>query len=86
MTFEEVRNRNDSLRTTFRGGRVLMTLKVWSLPALLRGQALYAMAQYNTFHEDSDHSEGVFIWDGHIFHWFVGEFAGELTITLDTGG
>jgi hypothetical protein len=39
MTFEEVRARNDKLRTTFRGGRVIMTLNVWSLPAQLRGAA-----------------------------------------------
>lgn len=85
MTFEEVRARNDILRTKFRGGRVIMTLEVWSLPALVRGQALFAMTQYNTFHEDSDHSEGVFIWDRIVFHWFVAEFAGELTLTLDRG-
>jgi hypothetical protein len=86
MTFEEVRARNDKLRTTFTGGRIIMTLDVWSLPAQLRGQAIYHMAQYNSFHSDSDHSEGVFIWQGVVFHWYVGEFAGDLTITLATGG
>ena len=82
MTLEEVRARNDALRTTFKGGRIIMTLAVWSLPAQLRGQALYHMSQYNAFHEDSDHSEGVFVWDEYIFYWFVGEFAEELSLTL----
>ena len=59
-----------------------MTLDVWSLPQQLRGQALYHMSQYQAFHQDSDHSEGVFVWEGIAFHWFVGEFAGELTLIL----
>lgn len=82
MTLEQVRERNDNLRTQFKGGRVLMTLSVWSLPASLRGQALYHMSRYQAFHDDSDHGEGVFIWECVVFHWFIGEFAGELTLTL----
>src|SRR3569623_690063 len=83
MTLEEVRARNDELRQ-FRGGRVLMTLNVWSLPARLRGQALWHMSRYDTFSEDCDHSEGVFFHEGHAFHWHVSEFAGDLFVTLDT--
>jgi hypothetical protein len=54
MTFEEVRARSDMLRTAFRGGRIIVTLKVWSLPAQLRGQAIYHMSRYQAFAEDSD--------------------------------
>jgi hypothetical protein len=86
MTLEKTRARNDALRTTFHGGRVLMTLAVWSLPAQLRGQALYHMSQYQCFHHDSDHSEGVFMWEGYVFHWFVAAFAGDLSITLSLEG
>lgn len=85
MTFEEVRARNDALRTQFKGGRVLMTLAVWSLPAQLRGQALYHMSMYQAFDDDSDHSEGLFIHDGIVFGWRVGGFAGELSLTLGLG-
>ena len=59
-----------------------MTLAVWSLPAVIRGQALWHMSRYSTFHHDSDHGEGVFVWEGIVFHWFVGEFADQLSLTL----
>lgn len=84
VTFEEVRARNDTLRTAFKGGRVLMSEGVRALPAQLRGQALYHMSRYQAFHDDSDHSEGVFIWEGIVFHWVIGEFAGQRSITLGT--
>lgn len=81
MSLEDVRERNDALRRFKR--RAIMTLNVWSLPSQLRGQALYHMAQYNTFSEDSDHSEGVFFFEGFAWHWYIGEFAGDLHVTLD---
>jgi hypothetical protein len=81
MTLEEVRERNDELRR-FKA-RVIMTPLVWSLPAQLRGQALYQMAQFNTFDDESDHSEGVFFFKGFAWHWYVTEFAGDLHVVLD---
>jgi hypothetical protein len=85
MTLEEERRRNDTLRTEFKGGRVLMSTTLRTLPAQLRGQAIYQMTQYKAFHHDSDHGEGVFIWEGIIFRWFIEEFACQRTITLSLG-
>jgi hypothetical protein len=74
--------RNDTLRTTFAGGLILMTPSVWELPAQLRGRALYRMTVFQKIFEESDHSEGVFIFAGYSFVWRIEEFAGELSLTL----
>jgi hypothetical protein len=76
------RDANDLLRTQFKGGKVLMTRNVYELPAMLRGRALVRMTLYETFDEESDHSEGVFVFAGYVFHFFIEDFAGERSITL----
>lgn len=85
MNLEQLRARNDALRQTFKGGRILMTLSVWSLPAQLRGQALWHMSRYQAFHQDSDHGDGLFIHCGVVFRWYIGQFAGGLCLTLELG-
>jgi hypothetical protein len=80
----DVRERNDLLRTSFKGGMVLMTPAVYDLPAFLRGRALYRMSLCEKF-MDNDHSEGVFVFAGYCFYWHFAEFAGELSITLSMG-
>lgn len=84
MTLEETRRRNDTLRTEFKGGRVLMSTTLRTLPARLRGQALWHMSRYQAFDIDSDHGEGLFIHAGIVFAWQIGEFAGQLSLTLST--
>ena len=82
MNLEALRSRNDTLRTEFKGGRVLMTEGVRELPPRLRGQALYHMSRYQAFDDDSDHGEGLFIYAGIVFAWHIGEFANQLSLTL----
>lgn len=82
MTLEELRTKNDLLRTQFKGGRVLMSSRVRELPAQLRGQALYHMSMYQAFDDDSDHGAGLFIHGGIVFQWWADSFAGEHCITL----
>lgn len=79
---EEIIAANDALRTTFKGGTVLMTPSVYDLPGTLRGRALYRLTLYQTFDAESDHSQGVFIFAGLTFIWTIGEFANERSITL----
>ena len=62
---------NDQLRTTFRGGRVQMTPSVYELDDRLRGRALSVLAHYNSFHPDSDHDWGTFIFAGFAFEWRI---------------
>jgi hypothetical protein len=67
---------NDQLRTTFKGGRVQMTPSVYGLDDRLRGRALSVLAQYDSFHADSDHDSGVFIFAGFAFEWQI-EYRGK---------
>ena len=62
---------NDELRRTFRGGRVQMTPAVYNLDPQLRGRAIWTMARYNKFDEDSEHDHGVFIFAGYAFEWHI---------------
>ena len=62
---------NDQLRTTFKGGRVQMTPAVYSLEPQLRGRAIWAMARYDRFAEDSEHDWGVMIFAGYSFKWHI---------------
>lgn len=75
---------NDLLRTEFKGGVVLMTPTVYELPSQMRGRALYRMSQAAHFTMD-DHSEGVFEYADCLFHWRIGVFAGQRSITLAIG-
>jgi hypothetical protein len=62
---------NDQLRTTFKGGRVQMTPSVYELDDRLRGRALSVLAQYSSFHPDSEHDWGTFIFAGFSFEWRI---------------
>ena len=62
---------NDQLRTTFTGGRVQMTRKVYELDDRLRGRALSVMARYTRFDDASEHDSGVFIFAGFSFEWRI---------------
>lgn len=62
---------NDRLRTTFKGGRVQMTTNVYQLDERLRGRALSVLARYDSFHPDSDHDWGTFIFAGYSFEWRI---------------
>ena len=62
---------NDQLRATFKGGRVQMTPSVYELDDRLRGRALSVLARYSTFHADSEHDWGTFIFAGFSFEWRI---------------
>ena len=62
---------NDQLRTTFKGGRVQMTPSVYELDDRLRGRALSVLARYDSFHPDSEHDWGTFIFAGYSFEWRI---------------
>lgn len=68
--------RNDQLRTTFKGGRVQMTRNVYELDDRLRGRALSVLARYNKFDDASEHDHGVFIFAGFSFEWRI-EYRGK---------
>lgn len=88
MTLEEDRQANDELRMRFKGGRVLMTPAVRELDAQLRGRLLWRLTLYSHFDEESDHSEGVFIFAGYGFYFHISTPTADrprtLTVYLET--
>lgn len=70
-----IRALNDSLRTTFMGGRVLMTAGVQCLPEDTRSKVLTAVREFRDFSEDNDphgeHDFGAFELAGQKFFWKI---------------
>ena len=51
---ERIRALNDAFRTTFGGGKVVMTASVASLPEMVRANALTEVARFDRFTPDND--------------------------------
>ncbi len=51
---ERIRALNEELRTTFRGGTIVVSAGVHELPEEVRAQALCQMAAYNEFSTEND--------------------------------
>jgi Protein of unknown function (DUF3768) len=70
-----VRELNDAFRTTFEGGRVLITAGVGALPPILACEALQKVRAFNNFNPDNDphgeHDFGRFELAGHQFLWKI---------------
>jgi hypothetical protein len=75
MSSERIRELNDAFRTTFRGGRVVMTATVDELPACVKAHALLEVASFNAFTKDNDphgeHDLGRFELIGRTFLWKI---------------
>jgi Protein of unknown function (DUF3768) len=66
---------NDAFRTTFSGGKVMMTASVNGLPDMVKAAALQRVAAFNQFTEDNDpageHDFGSFELVGRTFFWKI---------------
>jgi hypothetical protein len=51
----------DDFRITFKGGRVQMGRPFYELPAEVRGQILWRIANYDSFDKNGYHDAGVLI-------------------------
>jgi hypothetical protein len=49
-----IREANDKFRTTFRGGQVLLTASVTTLPDMVKASALEKVASFQDFNEEND--------------------------------
>ena len=70
-----IRELNDAFRTTFEGGRVLITAGVGALPPILACEVLQKVRTFNDFTPDNDpygeHDFGRFELAGHAFIWKI---------------
>jgi hypothetical protein len=77
-----VRELNDLLRTTFTGGRVLMTAGVAGLPEALTAQVLQRVRTFDRFDGNNDphgeHDFGAFEIDGKQFFWKIDYYAPDM--------
>lgn len=75
MNKERIRQLNDTLRTTFNGGRVLMTVAVNALPYDVKALALHRIRSFSDFSADNDphgeHDFGSFELAGETFFWKI---------------
>src|SRR6266536_4145855 len=54
MSAERIRELNDAFRSTFNGGKVVMTNSVYELPDCVRANALVKVATFSEFTGDND--------------------------------
>ena len=77
-----IRELNDTLRTTFGGGRVLLTSSVAELAPAMKSAALVAMAACSDFNDDNDprseHDFGRFELGHYTFTWQITYYDADL--------
>ena len=75
MSSDNIRALNDAFRTTFRGGKVLMTPSVEDLPDCVKADALVQVAEFKNFTEANDphgeHDFGSFVLVSRKFFWKI---------------
>jgi hypothetical protein len=78
-TAERVRVLNDNFRSTFVGGRVLMTQGVNALPIDTKARVLLAAQRFDEFSADNDphreHDFGSFEVEGETYFWKIDYYA-----------
>ena len=71
----EIARLNDAFRTTFAGGKVMMTCGVDVLPSMVKATALQKVAAFDQFTGDNDphdeHDFGAFELCGRKFFWKI---------------
>ena len=72
---KKIRDLNDAFRSTFRGGKVMMTATVYDLPHCVRADALVKVVTFSDFTEGNDphaeHDFGSFELIGRKFLWKI---------------
>lgn len=72
---ERIAALNDAFRSTFQGGKVVMTAGLYELPAIVRAHALIKTAEFGAFDPANDpHGErdfGAFELCGRKFFWKI---------------
>ena len=77
-----IRALNDAFRTTFAGGRVMLTPGVDELPSDARAMAIRKVATFDAFTPDNnphgEHDFGAFDFAGHKFFWKIDYYTPDL--------
>jgi Protein of unknown function (DUF3768) len=74
---------NDAFRSTFQGGRVLITAGISALPPILAAEVLERVRTFNAFTPDNDpygeHDFGSFELANHKFFWKIEYYCKSMT-------
>jgi hypothetical protein len=72
---DRIRELNDNFRKSFRGGQVLLTASVATLPDIVKAAALEQVTQFEAFNEENDpygeHDYGSFDYCNREFWWKI---------------
>ena len=75
MSTDKIRQLNDAFRTTFTGGRVMLTASVEALPSDVKAMAIRKVATYDDFTAENDphgeHDFGAFDLADRKFFWKI---------------
>jgi Protein of unknown function (DUF3768) len=75
MSADRIRELNDAFRSTFSGGKLMMTPGVDELPDCVKADALVKVATFSEFTSDNDpheeHDFGFFELVGRTFYWKI---------------
>lgn len=75
LSKERIRDLNDAFRTSFRGGRVVVTPSISEMEPVDQVAILEAVQNFKTFNEDNDphneHDFGSFDFGGEKFFWKI---------------
>lgn len=86
-TTDRIRALNDAFRTTFAGGRVVLTAGVAALPSDVRAIAIRKVRTYRDFTEANDphgeHDFGSFELAGRKFFWKIDAYDNDLEFSSD---
>jgi hypothetical protein len=82
MSTDRIRELNDAFRSTFRGGKVMMTSGVDELPDCVKADALVQVTTFSQFTTDNDphgeHDFGSFTLVSRKFFWKIEYYDKEL--------
>ncbi len=82
MNTQRIRELNDAFRSTFRGGRVVMTASVDELPPMVKAEALHKVATFGSFTAENDphgeHDFGSFELVSRKFFWKIDYYDNDL--------
>ena len=78
MSKERIRDLNDAFRTTFQGGRVVVTQSISEMEPAAQAALFAAVRNFKDFNADNDphreHDFGSFEFDGEKFFWKIDHY------------
>lgn len=87
MSRQRIRGLNDAFRTTFQGGRVMLSAGVDALPDNVRATAIDRVRTFQDFTADNDphgeHDFGAFKLGGQTFFWKIDHYDPTMTFGSD---